>query len=244
MLFWKKTASQEILEDLKSIGIHTSQLRKFETKRNVTKKIINGIKSNIIHAKHEIRERAEEEKSKVSIDARFDPEIDIMANEEVTALNKLESDLVVYRELVNKAEDETELNDVINILSEEETKIVEREKDYREKLEAMSHETIDERMSRSSDRPPNLKTYDGTSWIKISIVCRQLGGWVVCGGRSHICELRFPNHIRPVPFSEDVATIRLAQTVRPQLRHLPARKIPSTHKLTIALKAGDIRKAE
>ena len=57
MLFWKKTASQQIIDDLRTIERQTVNLENFEEVRKATKTIVNVTISRIVHAKREIKEK-------------------------------------------------------------------------------------------------------------------------------------------------------------------------------------------
>jgi hypothetical protein len=243
MLFWRKDKAKEIRDDLKSVKNKTENLKKFEEKLDKTKSMLHKIKSNIKEAEKDILARAAEEKSRPWIDQKYDSDIDSMAENEVRALKQLESDMEEYVEMVVSLKDEKDLDAAINLLKEEESKIVKREEENEKKINKMATETINTRMGTPSDSSPAISTSDGTPWSDILYVSRQLGGWLV-GKGNHPAAIYFPHHKRPIPVSSDVGTDRIAGQIIEQLKNFfPTEKVPNKHNLVNALKKGDIRHA-
>ena len=245
MLFWRKNKAREIRNDLCGIEKRTGVLVEFERKKGVTHEIIQGIKANIAEAKNDILDVANEEKTKAWIDLSYDSEIDRLAKLEVKALEKLEQDISFYEEWVAEARNENDLNSLIEQLIQEESIIREREKGNEQIFKEMEKKTLASRLRRLSYEVPALKTNDGVSWKKIAITVRQLGGWIVAGGRvGHFAKIKFRGARMQIPCSEDIGSGRLAAQIRVQLKFsMPPHKVPSINFLQKAFKRGGLLSA-
>ncbi|MBS3175655.1 hypothetical protein J4457_00265 [Candidatus Woesearchaeota archaeon] len=241
MFFWKKDTAKEIRDDLKKIRNKVGRLESFTKQIEQTGAIIQSIKSKIDRVEHEILQRATEEKAKPWIDARFDPQIDQLAQQEIQELNKLKQNLGSYAEETQQLKTAQDLNALIDLLEQEETTIQTRDEQILKQIETWERETIRERLSRPSDEAPSLRTVDGVPWKNIVTVARQLGGWFKRIKGEHEGKILFPGAGRPTLVSADIGATRIAKQFREQLVYsMPGHKIPNAKKLRDALTAGDI----
>ena len=245
MLFWKKNKAKEIIKAFSNILKLTKTLFKFEYKKSRTHELIQVIKANIAMAKEDILGVAEEMKSRPWIDAKYDDEIDSLAQQEVNVLEKLRQDIDAYEDLVTEARDEKQLNYVIMELLQEESRIREREEQNEKTFKNMEDETIRSRLMAKSYKLPLVNTRDGIAWQKISIVIRQLGAWLEPAKKraDHFAKIVFSNGEK-ISCSEDLGSGRLASQVIEKLRKfMPNYKIPSSGQLKNAFNKGDLHYA-
>lgn len=240
MLFWRKNKAKEIRDDLESIRRKIKSLEKFEHKVEKTKSILNKIKGYIDDAKKDIKERAKEEKAKPSIDANYDHQIDVLADQEIKMLDKLDSDVNTYLNEVEEIRTEEDLDAALDLIEEEEDKINKRERENEQKIEKMETDTLKSRLATPSDAASVLATRDGDPYSKIIYVVRQLGGWYKAKEGTHEGNILFPRQTRPIPISSDVGTRKLVGQIIDQLNHLPEHKKPDHRLLFNALKKGDL----
>jgi len=246
--FWKKDKSREIRNSLREIEKKIKNLDGISKQTDAVINVITKIKANIETAKAEIKEKAQEEKSRPWIDTKFDSEIEKLADDEANALTKLSNDLDFYNDLAKELTNDAELKDVVNQLLREEELISAREKQTEKRFEQMEEETIrirarTRRVAPITEGVTGLKTSDGVKWKNIVCVVEQLGGWTEPAGK-HKMVLKFPNSQRPIPASQDVHSGIIARQIKDQLANfLPKYKIPSQAKLTVALASGDLHDA-
>lgn len=200
-----------------------------------------SINKNLAVIEEEIKEVAQEEKEKPWIDARFDFRIDQLVLEEIQVLQKLKQDFQSYADLASTLATTKDVSAAIELLQQE-LQAIERRNELREKeFEEMETETLRERLARTSASVPPQQTNDDVPWNNIAHVVRELGGWIVDQGGRHPVAALFPASKRPIPFSGDINSGRLAGQLREQLGHLPAHKIPSKHDLEQAFRRGELR---
>lgn len=240
-IFWRRGKAEEIRKDIKYAERRVSALKIFEDQKEKSRNIINGIKGKMEEAKNDIRERATEQKARIVIDERFDPEIDMMAEEEIKAIERFEEDLDAYRDLVEEAKTKEELNILLEMLQSELKNIEDREKVNSNRLNEMERDTLAARMAASMPPIPPRKTSDGVKWRNIGKVAIRLGG-EVSEGSGHQIRIIFPNS-RPIPLSSDVSSEVIASEIVAALRvaGVPAHKIPTSKKISDALKSGGIK---
>lgn len=250
MFFWKKENGKAVRNSLTNLKGKT-QNRPFPKKVSEIRNALILIQEKIPSVKTEFGVRASEEKSKPWIDARFDPEIDVLANDEVAAVGQFESRIPDYlselstveTEERDDAEKEKDLLALAELLEEEGKLIDTRDADIQRQIEEMERATLRERLQNSSASALPLHTSDGVSWRDIAAVVRQLGGWIESAG-THAQIIRFPRAERGIPLSADVRSNVIAGEIVHQLQDLfPKHKIPNRAKMADALSAGDIHVA-
>lgn len=244
MAFWDKQATKNIKNALKEVDDNVKRVKTIDLKKTAVEAAINTALENIPPARQEIVKSADDNKAKPWIDKKFDAQINNAEVKELEALDKLERTLADDKELLTLVENENDLAVVATNLNSEASKIKIRENASSDLLKKSEAETLSERLTKASDTPPARKTKDGVSWSNVTKVARQLGGWLECKGKTHACELVFPNAKRKVPLSSDVHSGALAEQIRNQLPNfLPEHKIPTKQKLRTAFVSGDIRLA-
>jgi len=108
----------------------------------------------------------------------------------------------------------------------------------------MEEETINRRLKIKSIDIPSLNTSDGISWINITKVAKQLGGWIEpTNGSGHFAQIIFKNSTRPIPCSQDVGSGRIIGQILEQLKNfMPDNKLPKRKLLREAFNFGDLQR--
>ena len=247
MFFWKKDKSIEIFNSLRNIKKNLKNLKSNIDRKDKSLDIIKEVIANIENAKSEILERANEEKEKPWIDQKFDTKIDELAKEEIKALDNLEKELTkTYLPLLEETNSEEDityaLDELLKKLQSEEEFISGREQKNQQQIKEWTRVTLKERLDKESTPVSNRNTSDGIKWSNIAYVARQLGGWIIAGGR-HNYEIVFPKATQPIPLSSDVGSRKLADEILDQLPNfLPEHKlrILNNNNLRKALNHGDL----
>ncbi len=215
------------------------------------------MKKNLEKIKKNIREQADEEKSKAWVDQRFEAEIDEMTNKEIALLDKFERDLAEYPAKVAGSISGTQLNAVLNDLRNEAKNLRVNEEYSEKRFEEIEKWTINERLRLRPVVPVGRRaqmsdlegrnTNDGVHWKGIMSVAQQFGGWLEStGGGDHPYQIKFPTPAgtksRPITVSKDISSNAIAKEIRQQLTNfLPPHKIPTDNFLKKAFAKGDVR---
>ena len=240
VFFWKKDTSKEILSRLSRISSKVKRLDDPSEKEAEIFALIRFILDNINTVKKEIIARSIEEKSKATIDVKFDKNIDKLADNEIMMLRKLELDMKEFEALARESEEWEEL---AYLLKQEAEEIKAREKIHEDTINSYQKTTLDARMKTLSYSPSNLKTSDRVPWKNVIKVARELGGRAEKAQGAHQCKIWFPNASRPITLSEDVSSGVLAGKFRNQLGFLSKHKIPTRHQLKKAFSSGGLKAA-
>ena len=244
MFFWKKGGTEKVLEALRQIDRQVRKLTDIPQQISEFKNALGVIDQNAANAKAVVLERAEEEKSKPWIDARFDALIDAHAKQEVDAIEVLQRNIATYRDLAAASETSEDIRYVLDELKKELNGIELREASHEESFKGMERQTLTERLRRpSADVPPD-QTKDGTPFSSVARVVRQLGGWMVVKVR-HQAGIQFKKEQPPVVISPSLGTQLLAKEVIVRMREagFPEYKIPNQSNLQKAFRSGDIHQA-
>jgi|SRR3989344_2364557 len=238
-IFWRYGKAHEVLSILRSLKRKAAKLSTFEGKASLLRANILEIQNSINYILDNLIQRALDEKDKLWVDSKFNPQIDAITEMEIAHLHKLEQDLKEYEGLVLISATHEDLEIVLEELQNEVNTIELREETTEKTFKYFETRTLNERMSILSVSPSSLKTSDGIPWKNITYVIRQLGAWIepTRGGR-HPYKIRFQSGAA-IPLSEDIHSGIIALGIRKYLAAL-GKKVPSINKFIAAFKAGDI----
>lgn len=252
MAFWKEksTPTKRILDDFRKIN---GQLRnllnlKFTPERvNDAKKeitaLFSSIAKNLKDAEAAILERAEELKQKPWLPVTYDGAIDQLAQQELEEIEQFAKDLTSYKDELQSAEEQEDIEALHELLAEEEHHIEEREKKCENSIAQWEAESFKKKIKETP--VPAQKTTDGVPWKNIASVVAQLGGTIQPAGK-HAVKIVLPNAHQPISLSGDVHSGVIAKQIIQQLKYSMDNrkwKLLKKNKMRQALEAGDLRAA-